>query len=180
MTITNLKELQDEFKHRARDLGLAVQVGPDGNFNARYAIIGEGPGQAELNEGRAFVGHAGRMLWDGLRPHRLLRTDFYITNVVKRQISLAKNTKHPINADEWIKWQHLVQWELDQLPNLEYILVLGNAGLSALFGWQGISKYRGSVYPYKDKTTLISLNPAAVLREPKDEIVFRLDMARFD
>lgn len=179
MTINNLKELQNEFKHRAKDYGLHVQVPGDGNFNAKYAIIGEGPGQAELNEGRSFVGYAGRMLWDGLRPHRLLRTDFYITNVVKRQISLAKNTKHPINADEWLKWQSLTQWELDQLPNLEYILCLGNAGLSTLFGWEGVNKYRGSVYDYKGKRTLISLNPAAVLREPKDEIVFRLDMARF-
>jgi len=175
----NLKELQDEYKARARDLGLHVQVGGDGNFNAEYAIIGEGPGQTELNEGRAFVGSSGRMLWDGLRPSRLLRTDFYVTNVCKRQISLAKNTKHPVNADEWAKWQHMVQWELEQLPNLKYILCLGNAGLAALFGWTGVSKYRGSVYDYKGRTTLISLNPAAVLREPKDEIIFRLDMARF-
>lgn len=179
MTINNLKDLQDEFKHRARDFGLHVQVPPDGSLTARYAVIGEGPGQQELNEGHAFVGAAGRMLWDGLRPHRIIRTDFYITNVCKRQISLAKNTKHPVNADEWVKWQHLLQWELDQLPNLEYILCLGNAGLSALFGWNGVSKYRGSVYDYKGRQTLISLNPAAVLREPKDEIIFKLDMARF-
>lgn len=175
----NLKELQNEFKSRSHDYGLLVQVPPDGNFNARFAVIGEGPGQTELNEGRAFVGGSGRMLWDSLRPQRLLRTDFYITNVCKRQISLAKNTRFPVNADEWFKWQHLLQWELEQLPNLEYILCLGNAGLSALFGWQGVTKYRGSVYDYHGKPTLISLNPAAVLREPKDEIIFRLDMARF-
>lgn len=174
-----IKELQNEYRQRARELGLNVQVPADGNFNARYAIIGEGPGQTELNEGRPFVGASGRMLWDALRPHRLLRTDFYITNVCKRQISLAKNTRHPVNADEWLKWQHLIQWELDQLPNLEYIICLGNAGLAALFGWQGVSKYRGSVYDYQGRRVLITLNPAAVLREPKDEIVFKLDCARF-
>lgn len=177
--MNTIKELQAEFKQRALDYDLHVQCPPSGNFQARYAIIGEGPGQQEVNEGVPFVGASGRMLWDALRPHRLIRTDFYVTNVSKRQIGLAKNTRHPISSEEWLKWKHLVQWELEQLPNLEYILCLGNAGLQALFGWEGVKKYRGSVYDYHEKKAVIALNPAAVLREPKDELVFKLDCARF-
>lgn len=178
-TITSLKELQYEFKSKASDLDLTVQCGMDGNFNARFAVIGEGPGQEEVNQGLPFVGASGRLLWDALRTHRLLRTDFYSTNVCKRQISLAKNTRYPVTAEEWVKWRLLLQWELEQLPNLEYILCLGNAGIQALFGWEGVKKYRGSVYPWRDKTVTVTLNPAAVIREPKDEIIFKLDVARF-
>lgn len=184
MTITDLKSLRAEFKDRANDYHLNVQCPADGNFNARFAVIGEGPGQQEVNEGLPFVGPSGQLLWNALRPYRLLRTDFYITNVCKRQISLAKNTRHPVSAEEWLKWKQLTQWELEQLPNLQYILCLGNAGLSTLFGWEGVKKYRGSVYPYvgsngRPTKAVITLNPAAILREPKDEIVFKLDIRRF-
>lgn len=180
MTFNNTKHLTEHLKSRARDLGLRFQCGADGDINAQYAIIGEGPGQQEVNAELPFVGAAGKLLWNSLRPHGLFRTHFYITNVCKRQISLAANTRHPVATDEWIKWKHLLQWELDQLPNLRYIICMGNAGLDALFGETGIQKFRGSVYNYKDKPTLLTFNPAAVIREPKQEIVFLMDIRRFN
>lgn len=179
------KELFTEYRNRARDLALNVQVESSGDINARYVIIGEGPGQNEVNENRLFVGYTGAALWNGLRNYKLLRTDFYITSVCKRQISLSKNTRYPVSAEEWLRWKMLLKWELEQLPNVEAILCLGNAGLEALFEHSGIKKFRGSVYPYqisetKTVPTLISLNPAAIVREPKDEIIFRLDLQRFN
>ncbi len=177
--ISTLSDLKADFRIRANDLDLSVQCPMDGNFNARYAVVGEGPGQEEVNQGLPFIGHSGRLLWDTLRNQRLLRTDFYITNVSKRQISLAKNTRYPVSAEEWAKWRMLIQWELEQLPNLEHILLLGNAGIQAFFGWEGVKKYRGSVYEWKGRKVTVTLNPAAVLREPKEEIVFKLDIARF-
>lgn len=176
----NAKHLNEHIKTRARDLGLRFQVGGDGDINAEYAIIGEGPGQQEVNGELPFIGAAGKLLFNSLRPYNMLRTHFYVTNVCKRQISLAANTRHPVATDEWIKWKHLLQWELDQLPNLRYIICMGNAGLDALFGQTGVQKFRGSVYNYKDKPTLITFNPAAVIREPKQEIVFLMDIRRFN
>lgn len=177
--VVTLESLRADFKQRAMDLGVRIQCPADGDVNAEYAIIGEGPGQNEVNAELPFVGGSGKLLWNSLRGHGLLRTHFYITNVCKRQISLAANTRHPVSADEWIKWKHLTQWELDQLPNLRYIIALGNAGISTLFGLDGIKQVRGSVYGYKDKRVLCSLNPAAVIRDPKDEIIFHMDMRRF-
>lgn len=174
-----LDSLKADFYQRAMDLGLRVQCPADGDINAKYAIIGEGPGQQEVNQELPFVGGSGKLLWNSLRGCGLFRTDFYITNVCKRQISLVANTRHPVSADEWIKWRHLAQWELDQLPNLRYIICLGNAGIATLLGLDGITKIRGSVYDYKDKKALCSFNPAAVIRNPKDEIIFHMDMRRF-
>lgn len=183
--IKNINHLQEQYKTRCRDLGLRLQVGPDGDFNARYAIVGEGPGQQEVNAERPFVGGSGELLWNSLRPYRKIRTQFYITNVCKRQISLAKNTRNPVAADEWIKWKHLLQWELSTLPNLEYILCLGNAGLDALFGEDGITKFRGSVYKWvrpdgREVPTLITFNPAYVLRDPSNELIYHFDIRRFN
>lgn len=180
MTYNNSKHLSEHLATRARDMGLRYQCGPDGDINAEYAIIGEGPGQQEVNAELPFVGASGKLLWNCLRPYGLLRTNFYVTNVCKRQISLAANTRHPVATDEWIKWKHLLQWELDQLPNLRYIICMGNAGLDALFGQTGVQKFRGSVFKYKDKPTLVTFNPAAVIRDPKQEIVFLMDIRRFN
>lgn len=175
-----LDSLKTDFTQRARDLNLRVQCLMDGDVNAQYAIIGEGPGQQEVNGEIPFIGASGQLLWNSLRPHGLLRTHFYVTNVCKRQISIAANTRHPVAADEWVKWKHLLQWELDQLPNLRYIICMGNAGLDALFGEAGVQKFRGSVYDYRDKKALITFNPAAVIREPKQHIVFLMDIKRFN
>jgi len=180
----NIEQLKQEFKTRASELSLRVQCPADGDVNAEIAIIGEGPGQNEVNEERPMVGASGKLLWNALRPRHILRTDCYITNVCKRQISLAQNTRYPVSADEWVKWKHLLHWELNQLPNLKYILCLGNAGLDALFGLDGVTKVRGSVFSELEAInhptkSLITFNPAAVIREPKNEIVFLMDIKRF-
>lgn len=180
MTYQNSKHLNEEIARRARDLGMRFQVGGDGDINSEYAIIGEGPGQQEVNAELPFVGASGKLLWNSLRPHKLHRTQFYSTNVCKRQISLAANSRHPVSKDEWIRWKHLIQWELEQLPNLRYIIAMGNASVFALFGEDGITKHRGSVYDYRDAKALLTFNPAAVIREPKNEIVFLMDLRRFN
>lgn len=177
----NLEQLREEFKRRANDLSLRVQCPMDGDVNAEILIIGEGPGQNEVNAELPFVGESGKLLWNSLRSYHILRSDCYITNVCKRQISLGKNTRHPVDASEWIKWKHLIEWEIDQLPNIKHILCMGNAGLDALFGiGSGITKIRGSVLSYKSCNALVTFNPAAVIREPLNEIVFLMDIRRFN
>lgn len=177
--ITSIDQLREVFTANARDLGLRTQVLMDGDFDAEICLIGEGPGNQEVNEGIPWVGAAGTLLFNALRRHGILRPNVYSTNVCKRQISLGANTRFPVGKDEWLKWKNLIQWEIDQLPNLKYILCMGNAGLSALFGEDGIHKFRGSVYDYKGKQCVLTLNPAAVIRELKDEIVFVMDVNRF-
>lgn len=184
MTVTynSCSELNDEIKKRCRDLGLHYQVGGDGSLDAEYVVIGEGPGGNEVSHGLPFVGSSGQLLWNSLRPHKLFRTQFYSTNVSKRQISLSKNTRYPVSKDEWTKWKHLLQWELDQLPNAKYIIAAGGQVVEALFGLggTGIKKLRGSVYDYHGKRVLMTYNPAYVIQDPKEEIVFLMDIRRFN
>lgn len=180
---TTLVDMKKAYQQRAIDLDLHVQVMGDGRLDSQIVIIGEGPGNQEVMGKMNFIGGAGNLLWNTLRQHKILRPQCYVTNVCKRQISLAKDKKEAIPADEWLKWQNLLHWELSQLHNPKYILAFGNAALAALHGWKGIGKYRGSVYDFeindKPVQVLYTFNPAAVLRTPTDEIVFQFDARRF-
>jgi len=170
---------------RADKLDLEPKVLGDGRLDAPVIIIGQGPGTHEVEARSPFVGPTGQLLWSTLRQHGILRTDCYVTNVCKRQYSIDKRSD--LGKDEWLKWFSLLQWELTQLKNPKYIFALGNAALEGLLGITGITKYRGSVYPYEltladGRTVTIqvvcSFNPANIIRSPEDEIIFQMDAAR--
>ncbi|MDB4978547.1 MAG: polymerase bacteriophage-type [Candidatus Peribacteria bacterium] len=55
----------------------------EGNPHADIMFIGEAPGQKENEQGRPFVGAAGKLLNELLESIGLKRDDVYISNVVK-------------------------------------------------------------------------------------------------
>src|SRR6478609_8898565 len=134
------EELTDQFHAHAEQQGLEVQVFSEGPMNARIAIVGEGPGESEVRKGSPFIGGAGSLLWNVLRPLGFHRANVYVTNVVKRQISLSRkgNERNIVHRDELEQWIGLCKWELEQLKQCEIILCLGNYALEAVTGHIGI------------------------------------------
>lgn len=180
-----LKALRHEILQRCLQLDLEPKVLGDGRLDSEIVIIGQGPGSYEVTAKSPFVGPTGGLLWNTLRQHGILRTDCYVTNVCKRQYSIDKRSD--LGRDEWTKWHSLLQYELTQLKNPKVIFALGNAALEALTGFTGITNYRGSVYDYvikRDDGTeqtvkvVYSFNPANVIRNPEDEIIFQFDARR--
>ena len=55
----------------------------EGSLNSRLAVVGEAPGKHEVEEGRPFVGNAGKLLDELLEEAGVDRSKLYITNVVK-------------------------------------------------------------------------------------------------
>lgn len=55
----------------------------DGPTDAKIMFVGEGPGQNEDEQGRPFVGAAGKLLTELLDSIGLRRPDVFITNIVK-------------------------------------------------------------------------------------------------
>jgi uracil-DNA glycosylase len=55
----------------------------EGPYDARIMFVGEGPGQNEDEQGRPFVGSAGKLLTQLLESIGLKRSDVFITNIVK-------------------------------------------------------------------------------------------------
>ena len=125
-TISTEGELIREFTRRAKDCQLQVDCAASGDINSEICIIGEAPGEREAQMKMPLVGGSGKMLWDILRDLHITRKDCYVTNVVKKQLSLSSKTdaRNPITRPEVEHWEGLLDWELDNLPNLKYVLAL--------------------------------------------------------
>ena len=166
--------IKAKFLEHIASYNLVTQCLMDGPEDAEIAIIGEYPGQQEIAFNKPFVGGSGKHLWTTLRQFGITRADVYMTNVVKRQIS----AKHNTNTLEINLWNEALHYELSLLPNLKYIICLGNAAMSAILGFDGITQYRGSVYDWEGKKVIVANNPALVMRMPQNEIIFTMDMEK--
>lgn len=185
MKIDTTAQLKEVFAQKAKQAGLVVQCISDGAFHSEIAIIAEAPGDREAEQGRPLIGGSGSKLWEILRKFGVNRQQVYVTNVCKRQVSFGDDKRHPINKHELEHWKSLLVWELSQLPNLKYILVLGNMSLEAICGKSGITNWRGSVLDVDTILTerriqaMCTYNPAMILREPKLELTFTFDCSKF-
>jgi uracil-DNA glycosylase family 4 len=128
-------------------------VPPSGDTLATFGLIGEQPGIDEVRGSppRPFIGQAGRMLDDILMMCKVIRSNLYITNVIKdldeplaKYIDIDfKRGKFTISPNGYKYIQELGQ-ELKSL-NLNAVLAFGNVPLIALCNRIGIGKWRGSV-----------------------------------
>ena len=84
MTLT-IEKLAEELK-AWKGCELAKNANPvlgEGNPKSKVVFIGEAPGQKEDEQGRPFVGAAGKFLDELLKSIGFNREDVYITNIVK-------------------------------------------------------------------------------------------------
>ncbi len=179
--------MQDEIKRRCEVSGLKLECLGSGSPTAQYIIIAEAPGDTELQMKMPLVGASGRYLWEQLKRIGITRDKCYITNVVKRKLITSAETKEEkIASTELGHWEAILRYELSNLSNGKYILLLGGYASKAVAGYSGVEKWRGSVFPFDQSSgfgtegrLLITYNPAFVLREPSREITFRSDINRF-
>lgn len=161
-----LTTLHAEIKQRCADYGLKVDCISAGLTSSRLAIVSSYPGSAEARTGIPFSGAAGGLLWDCLRKQGLNRGDFYITNVIKEVHHIDHEGQ--VSRHEFDLWCEVLRYELSQLHDLEYLLILGNEGLRALTSHSGVVNWRGSIVDIQVANTpvraLVSINPALVLR----------------
>lgn len=180
----NSRELQDAIKERAKNVGLEVGCFGDGAFHSSIAIIGEGPNSNDIAKGKPFVGGSGNLMWTQLRKYNINRASVYSTYMCKRLVSFGQDKTHTLNRQEAEHWTHLLKWELLNLPNLKYLVITGSLALSALYDVTNIVNWRGSVVTVEigNRTfeALITFNPSRMIKEPKHEITFNRDLAKFN
>jgi uracil-DNA glycosylase family 4 len=183
-SVTNISEMNKALRSRCESVGLQFDCGAGGLFNAGVAFVAEAPGDREVEQRVPLVGGTGKMLWDCLRKENLTRNQTYITNVIKRRLlSMTESygkSKAVISSGEFSHWRAVLLEELTQLPNLRYIVALGNYAMQALTGHTGITQRRGDVIPItianRERFVITTYNPAMILREPKLEVTFRADL----
>lgn len=183
------KELRTQLEERVKACGLSADVYSSGSLTSEIIVIAEAPGETEKQLGMPLVGGSGKYTWESLRKIGIQRAQCYVTNVVKRQLVIAKDErKIKLPKSELDHWKSILRFELDQLPNPKYILCLGNYALEAVTEFKGIKKYRGSVFEvegifkgYRGKSWIVcTYNPANVYHDPKVELHFKFDIGKLD
>lgn len=149
----------------------------EGNKSARIVLVGEAPGRKEDEQGRPFVGPAGKFLNELLSILGLKREEVYITNVVKCR---PPGNREP-NEREVKACSRYLEKQLSLLRP-EIIIALGSCSLKyfskKFFGREmRISEMHGKILEVNTlfgKILLVPMyHPAAALYNPakKEEII---------
>lgn len=148
-------------------------IGPIG---AKLLILGEAPSYEEIESGKPFVGPAGRELDRLLKDAGINRSDCWLTNVCKYQVSPSPRTRaipfatRALNDGINLQQQlYDLQTEINSIsPNC--ILGLGGTALWALTGKTKISNYRGSIMSGMGYKCVNTYHPAHLIHQAGGEI----------
>jgi uracil-DNA glycosylase len=133
----------------------------EGPANAEILLIGEGPGFYENEQGRPFVGQAGKYLGELLLKVGLRREDVFITNVVK--------CRPPGNRDPQDVELSACRDYLDRQINAiqpRIIITLGRHSMGCYFTDAKISLIHGKAVWIKGQMIVAMYHPAAGLHQP--------------
>lgn len=137
-----------------------------GDRQARWMLVGEGPGAEEDQRGEPFVGQAGRLLDNMLATLGLDRTkDVYIANAVKCR---PPHNRTPERAELAACLPYLERQITLVQPRL--IIALGRPAAQALLDRElVISAARGKRFERKGIPVMVTYHPAYLLRNPQDK-----------
>ncbi len=161
--------IEDISKCRGCRLGdtRKTTVPGEGNLKAAIMFIGEGPGADEDEQGRPFVGRAGKLLTKFLENAGIKREDVYITNVVKCR---PPENRVPQSDEAQACKVHL--FRQIELIKPKFIGAIGNTAAKFLLGdgIDTITKIRGSWFDFEGGIKLMPLfHPSYLLRNPSEE-----------
>lgn len=134
----------------------------DGNPDADIVFIGEAPGKAEDEQGLPFVGASGRFLNEMLDAAGLVRSDVYITNIVKYR---PPGNRDPLPAEKAAFWPYLLR----QLEIIDpaVIITLGRHSMENFIPGATISAQHGKAkrvtYHGREFLVIPLYHPAAAL-----------------
>ncbi len=140
----------------------------EGNINAKFMLVGLGPGYNENLQGRPFVGAAGKFLDELLELAGLKREDIYITNVIKCYLPDNNPTKEEIEACSSYLDRQI------EIIKPDIIITLGNISTTYIFQKYGLEPHsmgdvHGSVFRISNllQTKIIPMyHPASALYNP--------------
>ena len=180
-TIAALEELRREVEACVRCPLHATRtraVFGDGDYASELMFVGEAPGYHEDQQGRPFVGAAGKLLEELLASIGLTRQQVFIANVLK---SRPPNNRDP--RPEEVEACQPYLWRQIELIRPKVICTLGNHATKLISGDQtGITRVHGK--PRRTEIGGVELylypifHPAAALYTPAMMATLREDVAR--
>ena len=166
-TTSTLEELENNVSsctrcnlHKTRN----KTVFGDGKICSDIMIIGEAPGKDEDEQGKPFVGRAGKLLNSFLRSIKLNRNSVFITNTIKCR---PPDNRNPMN-DEIRACSGFLEKQID-LIKPKVMVLLGKIAANSLLGEdKPMSDLRQKkFFINKSKIPIIVFyHPAYILRSP--------------
>ena len=159
-----------------------VLVHGEGVIGARVMLIGEAPGAQEAQQGRPFVGKAGKNLDEFLAGAGLDRRELFVSNTVKFRPSRVSAAGRTVNrpptqeeVDIFLPW---LKREI-ALVRPEYVVTLGNVPLRALMGRNiTIGQAHGQFLETESVKLYAMYHPASVIYNPALKETYRSDLMR--
>ncbi len=145
----------------------------EGPVDAEVMFIGEGPGFNEDQQGRPFVGPAGRLLNELLASIGLARDQVYITNVVKCR---PPNNRDPM-PQEIAACAPYLERQLT-LIKPKVIVTLGRYSMAKFFPGASITKIHGQPKRIGATFYFPMFHPAAALRQESYMAAVKADMLK--
>jgi DNA polymerase len=124
-------------------------------------FIGEGPGFHENEQGRPFVGAAGKYLEELLASIGLKREQVFITNVVKCR---PPGNRDPL-FEELQACSHYLESQV-QAINPKVIVTLGRFSMARFLPNAKISQVHGQALRVRGRLVVPMYHPAAALHQP--------------
>ena len=148
--------------------GTTHGVPGEGSATAQLMFIGEAPGYQEDQQGRPFVGPAGKFLDQLLASIGLDRQRVFIANMVKHR---PPNNREPLPSEIAACSKYLDHQIA--LINPRLIVTLGRFSLVRFFPGESITRARGRLREKDGRLIYPSLHPAAALhrQELRDTII---------
>lgn len=142
-------------------VGRKNSVPGEGQPNAEVMFIGEGPGFYENEQGRPFVGAAGKFLDELLQRAHLQREKVFITNVVKCR---PPGNRDPL-PEELAACNGYLERQIEAI-NPIVIVTLGRFSMAKFMGNVRISDVHGQSRWVNGRLVVAMFHPAAALHQP--------------
>jgi len=137
-----------------------IAVPGEGPSNAKIMFIGEGPGFHENEQGRPFVGAAGKFLEELLGKIGMKRTEVFITNVVKCR---PPGNRDPL-PEELDACSEYLERQI-QAINPKVIVTLGRYSMARFLPNAKISDIHGQAMRVRGRLIVPMYHPAAALHQ---------------
>lgn len=146
----------------------------EGPHNATIMFIGEGPGFHENEQGRPFVGAAGKFLEELLSKIGMKREQVFITNVVKCR---PPGNRDPKPEEVEICTRQFLERQI-QWINPKVIITLGRYSMGLYLPHAKISDVHGQALRIKGRIVVPMYHPAAALHQGSLKPVVEADFLR--
>ena len=145
----------------------------EGPANAEIMFIGEGPGFHENEQGRPFVGAAGKFLDQLLAQAGVTRADVWIGNVVKCR---PPENRDPL-PDELSACDVYLERQIEAI-NPSIIVTLGRFSMGKYMQGAKISQIHGQMRKVGERYVIAMFHPAAALHQAALKPAILADFAK--